>query len=189
MVEKLARKYYRGEKKMLIKYVKGDLFAHLPGGSESLVLVPHVVNDKNVFGAGFAGAVKKHFPRVGKAYHDWWGDRVTPEEPYILCNEPARSGYTQFVGVEDRLQGVWFANMVAQRGLIGPDNLRPLNYRDLAMCMGEVLDFLREPTVKAPVIMCSKFGSALAGGDWGFIEKLIEDTWVREGIPVTVFEL
>jgi hypothetical protein len=35
-------------------------------------------------------------------------------------------------------------------------------------------------------IICPMFGSGLAGGDWNFVEKLIEDCWLRRDIPVTV---
>jgi hypothetical protein len=33
------------------------------------------------------------------------------------------------------------------------------------------------------------FGSALAGGDWRFIEELITDCWLVRGIQVTVYYL
>jgi hypothetical protein len=38
-------------------------------------------------------------------------------------------------------------------------------------------------------IHCPMFGSKLAGGDWLFVEKLIEDCWLRAGIPVFVHYL
>jgi hypothetical protein len=38
-------------------------------------------------------------------------------------------------------------------------------------------------------IHCPLFGSKLAGGDWLFVETLIEDCWLRVGIPVFVHYL
>ena len=38
-------------------------------------------------------------------------------------------------------------------------------------------------------IVCPMFGSGLAGGNWLFIEKLIEDCWLDRLIEVTVHYL
>lgn len=77
---------------------------------------------------------------------------------------------------------LFVANMVAQ--ILGGS--RPLFYNHLVKCMEYVGNFAKEQNAK---IMCPMFGSALAGGDWKFIEQLIEDIWLTKDIDVTVFYL
>lgn len=53
----------------MIQYIKGDLFAALFQTEwERNILIPHVCNNKKVFGAGFVIPLKKHFPIVEKKY-------------------------------------------------------------------------------------------------------------------------
>ena len=52
----------------------GDLFSNInsyvsQNQNGCSVLIPHVCNNVNSFGAGFAGAVTKHFPLVKENYH------------------------------------------------------------------------------------------------------------------------
>ena len=79
-------------------------------------------------------------------------------------------GAVQFVKINDNLQ---FANMVGQMGTIGPKNPKPIKY--LALRYEE--------------IVCPKFGSGLANGNWEFIEELIEEIWIERNIIVTVYYL
>ena len=47
------------------------------------------------------------------------------------------------------------------------------------------------PLVQFPVeIRCPMFGSGLAGGNWAFIEELIDEIWIGDyNVPVTVCAL
>ena len=52
----------------------GDLFDNITsyinqGHNGCSVLIPHVCNNINAFGAGFAGAVSRHFPIAKENYH------------------------------------------------------------------------------------------------------------------------
>ena len=54
--------------------VKGDLFNYIQdriksGNNGASVIVPHVCNNIDLFGAGFAAAVSKHYPIVKENYH------------------------------------------------------------------------------------------------------------------------
>lgn len=92
-------------------------------------------------------------------------------------------GTTNFIQVNN----VWVANMCAQT--LGGQ--RPLYYNSLVECMAEVLYYLEEDLedFSAVELHCPKFGSGLAGGNWDFIQELILDCWVKEGLNVTVYSL
>ena len=148
---------------MKIKYIKGDLFANLP--TVGHVLLPHVCNCKGGFGSGFVVPLQKHFPIVADSYRSMF-----PEKLDVI-------GYTQFVRVNDNLT---VANMVAQT--LG--GVRPLNYASLVEAMEQVEEEFSKGYTE---IIAPMFGSALAGGNWSFIEELIHDIWLVNNIPVTIF--
>lgn len=163
-------------KKSPIPIIHGDLFDyvekyindHKNGCS---VIVPHVCNNMNLFGAGFANAVANRYPIVKENYH-------------LLGSTFLKThmGYTQFVDVaKNKISGhrLVFANMIAQNGIISPANPRPLNYYALATSMANVAQYikLKFDNDSSVQIHAPKFGCGLAGGDWNFISNLIEDIW------------
>ncbi|NDC96104.1 hypothetical protein EB077_12425, partial [bacterium] len=104
--------------------IKDDLFNHIDNlikNNHSLtVLVPHVCNNVDAFGAGFAGAVARKYPIVKDNYH-----MLGPS--FLKRN----LGYTQFINIPNSLKNnseIVFCNMIAQNGLISKNNKRPLNY-------------------------------------------------------------
>lgn len=132
------------------------------------ILVPHVCNDINLFGAGFASAVANHYPIVKENFH--------------LLGHKATLGQTQFVSVcKDKKFGheLIFANMIAQKGVASQSYKRPLNYGALAKCMMSVASYINQRTDKESrmQIHAPKFGSGLSGGNWLFIQELITDIW------------
>ena len=164
--------------------VKGDLFNYIQdriksGNNGASVIVPHVCNNIDLFGAGFAAAVAKHYPIVKENYH-------------LLGKNFLRSnlGYVQYVKtLEDKNYGhkLIFANMIAQNGVLNKQNPRPLNYFALCKSMVGISKFIQSNFDQDnPVqIHAPKFGCGLAGGNWNFIESLIEDIWYN--IPVYVY--
>jgi hypothetical protein len=69
---------------------------------------------------------------------------------------------------------------------------RPLFYNHLAKCMDDLASFItneRDEWHDISEIVCPRFGSGLAGGNAVFIEELIKDCWVKEGISVTICEI
>jgi hypothetical protein len=166
-----------------IKIVRGDLFDHIDQyiygkNNGSSVIVPHVCNNSNSFGAGFAGALARKYPIVKENYHLLGS--------HFLKNN---IGYTQYITtIEDPeyKHKLIFANMIAQNGTISSKNPRPLNYLSLVKCMVSVSSYIQknfdsEQTVK---IHCPKFGCGLAGGNWNFIKDLIEDIWNNHSVIV-----
>ena len=143
------------------------------------IIIPHVCNNINAFGAGFAAAVTQYEPSVKANFH--------------MLGNKAKLGYTQFVttkSIEKNQSKIVVANMIAQNKLIDRiKNPRPLNYAALVSCMYKVKEFIQDINKKSDTksqIFAPKFGSGLAGGNWNFIEYLIEDIW--NDIPVFIFE-
>ena len=156
--------------------IRGDLFDYVEkitrsGNDGSSIIVPHVCNNINSFGAGFAEQLSKHYPIVKENYH-------------LLGSNFLRNslGYVQFVEVyRDSTFGhrLIFANMIAQNGTISKKNYRPLNYLALVKCMNQINMFISKNFNNDTRIQihAPRFGSGLAGGNWNFIEDLIVDIW------------
>lgn len=168
-----------------LNITKKDIFdtAKLTINAKSLgssVIIPHVCNNVDLFGAGFAQSVAKKFPDVKSNYH-LLGKKFLKEHP----------GYVQFIDVmyePEYNRSLIIANMIAQNGVRSPNNKRPLNYAYLVKSMMEVRKFLLTKYNKDNriEIHCPKFGSGLAGGDWNFISSLIEDIWSEWKVQIYV---
>lgn len=164
-----------------VNIVKGDIFHTIKmcanGGNYGCsVVVPHVCNNINLFGAGFAAAVAKNYPEVKENFH--------------LLGNKAVLGHSQFVQVyRDKKfnHQIIFANMIAQNGVLSSSNARPLNYYALATCMANVDAYIKKHSDSETTIQihAPKFGSGLAGGNWLFIQELISDIW--KDYPVFVY--
>jgi len=149
----------------MIKYHQGDLFEHLP--ADKVSVVPHVCNNRNGFGRGFALVVSQKFPVVKEKYH------LRPKE----------LGHAYPVKANDNL--IIF-NMIAQNGYITKNNPVPLDYLVLTKCLRKLhhlVNFIGPDHVK---IIAPKFGSALAGGSWPVIEQMINNIFAKEEFNVFV---
>lgn len=159
----------------LFDFVNKQIYNEYNGSS---VIVPHVCNNINAFGAGFAAGISKHYPIVKENYH--------------LLGLKNTLGYVQFVEVDkDPKYGhkLIFANMIAQNSIISKSNTRPLHYGALVKSMYTVLSYIDTSFDKENKVQihCPKFGCGLAGGNWQFINNLIEDIWSH--IPVFIYDL
>jgi len=139
--------------------------------TSTTIIIPHVCNNVNVFGAGFAKAIADRFPIVKENFH-------------VLGKTEAKLGKVQLVTVAENNKTknkVIVANMIAQNGIVNPKNKRPLNYAALVYCMNDIrktYNHIRSQSEEYDIeIHAPKFGSGLAGGNWPFIEELIEDIW------------
>lgn len=151
------------------------------GYNGTSIIVPHVCNNIDSFGAGFAAGIAKHYPLVKENYHLLGS--------HFLKNN---LGYVQYVEVaKDSNYGhkLIFANMIAQNGILSKYNPRPLNYYALVKSMTSIVSFINKNfDADHPIqIHAPKFGSGLAGGNWQFIEELIKDIW--SNIPVFIYDL
>jgi hypothetical protein len=144
------------------------------GNNGSTVFVPHVCNNIDLFGAGFAGQVGEYYPSVKIDYH-------------LLGKNFMKSnlGHSQILKVAEDPKfkhKLYFVNMIAQNGIRSAENHRPLNYLALVKSMNTLSQFIHYNTGFANKnerieIHAPKFGSGLAGGNWNFIADLIEDIW------------
>lgn len=148
--------------------------------NSSNVIVPHVCNNVGLFGSGFASAISHRFPIV--------------KENFTLLGNKTKLGYVQYVSVlKDKISEneLVFANMIAQNKTISNNNKRPINYEALVKSMINVREYandiskFKDSTVE---IHCPKFGSGLAGGNWNFIENLIQDIWSSLRVCVYIYK-
>lgn len=168
-----------------INYIKNkDLFDVAEnrvssGFNGATVIVPHVCNNINLFGAGFAAYVASRYPSVKENFH--------------LLGNRSRLGKTQFVTCRtdnEYKHKLVVANMIAQNGTISKSNTRPLNYAALVYSMSDINAYIKElkkdNELSKIEIHTPKFGSGLAGGNWSFIEQLINDLWFDHQIFVYI---
>lgn len=148
------------------------------GNNGATVFVPHVCNNIDLFGAGFAAQVASEFPSVKADYH-MLGKK-------FLQNN---LGYSQILKVAEEPKyrhKIFFVNMIAQNGIIDQKmNPRPLNYEALINCMVNLRNFIKNSGLDRVEIHAPKFGSLRAGGDWKFISDIIDDVW--KNIPVMIY--
>ncbi len=177
-------------------YVEGDLFAPvLALQGERTILIPHVCNDAGAWGAGFVVPLGKQFPEARERYLKWAASRPGDIDNRVmdtvgrmvvdlLGGLEFKLGNTQVIQVREGNPRIVVANMVAQHKTGMP---RPLRYNALARCMDAVADYALDKS--NPEVHCPLFGAVLAGGNWNFIEQLVNDCWLRRGLPVTVYYL
>lgn len=145
------------------------------------VFVPHVCNNIDLFGAGFAAQVAERFPSVKQDYH-------LLGKTFLQNN----FGYCQIIKVFEEpnyRHQLFFVNMIAQNGVRNYANPRPLNYFALGQSMYKLSQYIHKHTGFAQhndkiEIHCPKFGSGLAGGDWNFVSELIKDIWGKFFVTV-----
>lgn len=156
--------------KGLLKFVKGD--ATQPQGSSNRYLL-QIVNDEGKYGAGFSGALARRWPKVETEYRKWW------RESYGQL----KLGSIQVIQI---LSDLVVINMVAQKGIVGPKNPKPIDYKALQQCLSKAGDEISQ--YNAGVHM-PRIGCHLAGGTWEEVEPLIEQELLKRGINVTVYDL
>lgn len=162
---------------MIIEEIKGDLFEALKTSKVGEIGIFHVCNDLKIWGSGFVVPLGKNFPRAKQNY----------------LNSPGKLNLGNVRFIEDIWSGkrIIIANAVAQQGLIGPNNPRPLHYGALAKCMASFDDYLDEGDIGWDdnfQIMCPRFGCTRAGGSWDIVREMINILWERWPIYVYYLE-
>jgi len=167
-------------------FIGQDLFLSIENllfsSNSSVFIVPHVCNNMDVFGGGFTAGISQYYPNVKENYH-----MLGPS--FLKKN----LGHTQFIVAKENKKNnnkIIFANMIAQNGVISKTNPRPLNYLALCRSMVAVATYIKnniDPHEQQTQIHCPKFGSGLAGGNWHFIQNLIEDIWTD--VDVFVYDI
>jgi hypothetical protein len=167
---------------MKINYVKGDLFAAIDGSKN--ILVPHCCNDIGGWGTGFVVAISKFDKNAEMCYRSWYAGK--PSECLLSTAKGFALGETQVVPCKLNTEIV---NMVGQYRNISQGERVPVRYWAIARCMRWLALRIKNRDVIGTEIWAPKFCAGLARGNWDFIEALINEIWVAEGIPVTIYEL
>tara|TARA_R110000751_G_scaffold74613_1_gene150654 strand:+ start:3585 stop:4100 length:516 start_codon:yes stop_codon:yes gene_type:complete len=170
----------------MIKYVKGNLFAHI----DQPCVIPHVTNDIGAWGAGFVLAINKYLGMSPRGSFLNASKNLLYDLGDVDYCRTLKYKVRATVGgpIAEAQTAVTVANMCSQHGVGfgSTGDLRvdkPIRYAALVSCMKDVARYADE--FPQP-ILCPRFGSALAGGNWEFIDQLIHEIWGC--FNVTVFE-
>lgn len=163
----------------MITYVVGDatkpLFENNPGSR----VIAHICNDEGGWGRGFVLYLSKKWKQPEQEYRYWHKKKTWKGRPFVL-------GQIQTVWVEDN---IFVVNMIAQR------DYRPLTHMDVPLGLPNVnYASLRECLTRLNIDLkqtnCSlhmpRIGSGLGGGDWNYIERLIESIIT---VPTYIYDL
>ena len=143
----------------MIKYVQGDIF-----NTCDLIIV-HMVNCQGSYNAGIAKQIRKLYPLAYAEY---------------MCKFHRFGWYTgdiQYV----RDKGKVICNLAGQTFYGG--NRDNVDYEGLRMGLEKLIAWAHAP------ISMPKIGAGLAGGDWGRIEKIIEETSAGFPYDITIYYL
>lgn len=157
---------------MKIKYVIGD--ATNPQG-EGLKIIPHVCNDIGAWGAGFVLALSKKWKEPEAQYRAM--------EKYSL-------GTLQCVPVDGN---IIVANIIGQRSTINNNNnvnIPPVRYVAIdqaCVSLANIIIGMRDNNVQPISIHAPFFGCGLAGGKWYLIKAILEEHFIKNDIPVTMY--
>lgn len=149
---------------MIAKYIVGDIT------ETELKYIAHGVNCQNKMGSGVAKALYEKFPQVKSQYHTY-------------C---APVGYKiELLGRVHKVesQGKVIYNLFTQLNF-GYDGTRYVNYAAIASCFTKLKN---QCNIQEPIAI-PKIGCGLAGGNWTFVEQLINDT-VGDDLEIWVYEL
>lgn len=155
----------------MITHIQGDCIAIAK--EKDSVIIPHIVNDIGAWGSGFVLDLSEEWPISLK--------ERSPE--YIYRNIGYMLGGNTYCHPEiynDEIK-ITVVNMCAQHGISSKStgdrskiNQKPIRYVHLVSCMKHVANLA---ICNKAEIVCPKFGSGRAGGNWNFIEELIEEIW------------
>ena len=149
---------------MITKYIQGDIC------DTELKYIAHGVNCQNTMGSGVAKALYTKFPQVKDHYHGY-------------CNNIGDSllllGDVQEIIVDDKTVYNCFTQLE-----FGYDGKKYVNYNAIALCF---LYLSTHVEMDGPLAI-PKIGCGLAGGNWEFMEQLINDS-VGDRLEIWVYEL
>ena len=166
----------------MIEYEKGCCIKVAKSKNKNVV-IPHIVNDAGFWGSGVVMAISKEWPISLE-------DR-SPE--YIYRNYLTMLGQVEVIRTNLDKPVIYVANMCAQKGIDSLKstgnkkyhNSKPIRYSSLVKCMEQVKATFNPNHVE---IVAPKFGSLRSGGNWDFIEELIDEIWKDFKVTVCEYE-
>jgi O-acetyl-ADP-ribose deacetylase (regulator of RNase III) len=161
------------------KLIKGDVTKPIGEGDKIII---HCCNNcvPGVMGAGVALAIRKKWPIVYDYYREW-----SLEKSCLFNSNKYVLGNVGFVKVEDNIA---VGNMLGQDGIgfTFTNGIPPIRYDAIDRALFKVAEVAKSD--KASVHIPFLMGSALAGGDWSEIEKLIVKNLCANDIDVTIYD-
>ena len=155
-----------------ITYVEGDATA--PEG-EGLKIIAHCNNDQGAWGAGFVMALSKKWDRPENVYREWAKEH----------DGQLPLGAMQLVPVEE---DIFVANIVGQKGIrTAKGGKPPIRYEAISQGFKYLAAYAAKNPDRNVSIHMPRLGCWLAGGSWSQIVPLIEEHFVLNNIPVTVY--
>lgn len=154
--------------------MKGDATCPVAKG---LKLMPHIVNDSGKWGKGYVMALSKRWPKTREAYLNWWRWSNDYENDFHLGSVLFQSVNPSHV----------IAHMIAQRGIVGRSNPKPIRYESLRECLQKVALWAKENKKLNVSVHMPMIGCGLAGGSFTIIGPMIEEE--LDGIPVTIYTM
>jgi len=146
----------------MITYLVGDATRpQMPGNK----IIMHCVNNQCKWGSGFVNALTAR----------WWAPKIHYRELYMIGKNPSL-GSVQLVKVEE---DILVANIWGQDGVKGPNNPHPVRYSALEAGFKTLAGIQNYNIICAP-----RLGAGLAGGQWEYIEDLIESTLSHKQVYV-----
>ncbi len=153
----------------MINYVTGD--ATEPTG-EGVKIIAHICNDIGRWGSGFVVPLGNKYPLAKEIYKK---HELQLEDIQLI---PVVMG--------KYFPDIWICNMVAQHKVKGQttDGLPPIRYEALQVCLASLdnaaynlREAFSEPMGMYTLVSIHmpRIGCGLAGGEWGEVEKIIED--------------
>jgi hypothetical protein len=163
---------------MTIQYIVGDCLNDAPCFKKKIIC--HVNNDIGGWGSGFVVNLSKRWKKPEEAYRKWHKfAHYSLGESTIAF----KLGNVQPVAVE---AGTIVINMIAQHNTITTDpGSKPIRYAALVSCMSKAAAIAKKLDGE---FHCPMFGAGLAGGNWDFIEELINEIWADFPVYIYKFE-
>lgn len=156
---------------MKINYVKGDATDPIGEGAK---YIAHICNDSGGWGRGFVLAVSRRWKTPEALYRQW---STLPT---------FKLGAIQIVTVEPEIAVV---NMIAQHAY-GEDGQPPVRYEAIRECLTKLQLKLATSYLPDEVsVHMPRIGCGLGGGKWEEVEPIINDTLVKGGFKVFVYDL
>lgn len=155
-----------------IKHVIGD--ATKPE-ADGFKFIAHCCNNIGRWGSGFVVALSQMYGMPELMYLKAFADR--PEEMRNAL------GQIQVVPVK---KDIIVVNIIGQRGVVGPDNPKPIDYDALRTGLRKTNEVMKDKKYKNATLNVPRIGAGLARGDWDVIEKILEE---EMEFPVIVYTL
>ncbi|MDT2023303.1 ImmA/IrrE family metallo-endopeptidase [Methylocella sp. CPCC 101449] len=152
-----------------IKFVQGNALLARGDGPK---IICQLVNDRaSKWGGGLASQTARKYPFAESSFSEW-----------MIASRKEALGQMHLVDIDDTTA---IASLVAQAGF-GSSVTPRIRYNALESAL---LRLSEAASARGASVHMPRIGMGSARGDWGTIESLLQDTLVRRGVNITVYEM